>query len=133
MDKPRHFVIRSDVQRNAIAALAPAIAEGWEVIIRPHKSKRSLQQNACMWAMLAAAGDEIGYSPAELHELAKAERFGVREVEVPKSRGKTLKIINGSTTKLSVQEMSLYLDWLQVWLTDNAGIDAYSLRKSYGV
>jgi hypothetical protein len=121
------------VQRKAIAALAPAIAEGWEVIIRPHKSKRSLQQNACMWAMLAAAGDELGYSPAELHELAKAERFGVREVEVPKSRGKTLKIINGSTTKLSVQEMSLYLDWLQVWLTDNAGIDAYSLRKSYGV
>jgi hypothetical protein len=133
MSQPRHFIIRSDIQRERASKHVWHVPEGWEVIIRPHKSKRSLQQNACMWAMLAAAGDEIGYSPAELHELAKAERFGVREVEVPKSRGKTLKIINGSTTKLSVQEMSLYLDWLQVWLTDNAGIDAYSLRKSYGV
>jgi hypothetical protein len=132
VDRPRHFVIRSERQRANAAACCLEAPEGWEVIIRPHKSKRSLQQNACLWAMLTAAADELGYTPTELHELAKAERFGTREVYIPDGSGRSVRIIKGSTTKLNVEEMSRYLDWLQVWVTENVGVDARSIRRAYG-
>lgn len=61
----------------AIAARAKAIIDALphdtvhEVIIRPHKSKRSLDQNALLWQWLTIIGSDLGYTKEEAHEEYK--------------------------------------------------------------
>jgi hypothetical protein len=160
MTEPRRIIVRGDRQRRRVCEAlgvrhrtdeagypeydditgspiytAANLDDGWEVVIRKHKGKRNLQQNAAMWAMLTEAGKRLGYSPEEMHELAKAAYFGTREIKVPTSGravlDETITIINGGTSKLNVEEMSAYLDWLVPWLTEHAEIDARSIRRAY--
>lgn len=42
-----------------------------EVIIRPHRGKRSLDQNALLWKWNNYIGVELGYTPEEMHEILK--------------------------------------------------------------
>lgn len=42
-----------------------------EVVIRPHKGKRSLDQNALLWQWLTIIGSELGYTKEEAHEEYK--------------------------------------------------------------
>jgi len=42
-----------------------------EVIIRPHRGKRSLDQNALLWKWNTYMGAELGYTPEEMHEILK--------------------------------------------------------------
>ncbi|MDH4319665.1 MAG: recombination protein NinB [Desulfobulbaceae bacterium] len=43
-----------------------------EVVIRPHKGKRSLDQNALLWKWNTYIGVELGYDSEEMHEILKA-------------------------------------------------------------
>lgn len=137
MDRPRHFIVRGDGQRSRAADACWSAPVNWEIIIRPHKSKRNLQQNACMWAMNTAAAEYVGCSPADFHEIAKAEYFGVKQVQVQRPHGRKpdrlITIINGGTSKLNVEEMSRYIDWLQTFVTENCEVDGRSIRRSYRV
>lgn len=91
-----------------------------EVVIRPHKSSRSLEQNDYQWRLLRAAAEPLGYSPEELHEVAKDAYGGHTEKVI---MGIKVKVLNFSTSKAKVDEMRLYLDWLEPYLAENCGID----------
>lgn len=125
-DRPGQLAAIRGRAHDAVDA-APA---GYEVLVRKRKSKRSLQANAYMWALNTEAGKELGYSPAEMHELCKAAFGGTRKVTIGDI---TVEVLNTSTSKMSVEEFTNYIDWLGQYLTTEVGIDARALRRVHGV
>lgn len=91
-----------------------------EVVIRPHKSSRSLDQNDYMWRLLRAAALQVGYSPEELHEVCKDAYGGHSDKWL---FGREVRVLNFSSSKANIEEMRHYLDWLEPYLSDNTGID----------
>lgn len=76
-----------------------------EVVVREHKSKRSLDQNALYWARVKVLGDHFGYHKDEMHEVLAhmflAEKSVTWDaVEIP---------YRPSTTKLNTKEMAEYM------------------------
>lgn len=111
----------------ALAAINDA-PSNWECVLRKRKYKRSLQANAFMWAMLTTAANDAGCTPEEMHRACKERHGGVRKVTV---MGVEFEVLNTETSKMTVEEFRIYLDWLQQFLTDNAGIDGRALRLAY--
>lgn len=84
----------------------------WQVEIKPYKKNRSLQQNKYMWKCLQIIGDELGYTPEELHEAIKFKFLGTE----------TRKTIFGqeyetvrSTTGLTTKEFAEHMDKIQAF------------------
>jgi len=47
-----------------------------EVIVKPHRTSRSSQQNSLYWMWNALIGDELGYTKDEMHDLNR-KQFGL--------------------------------------------------------
>jgi len=77
-----------------------------EVVIRPHKRNRSLDQNALYWKWLQIIGDYLGYTKDEMHVLLRYKFLGHEEREIA---GEKILVLP-STTKLNVGEMWDYLN-----------------------
>lgn len=83
-----------------------------EVIIRPYKSKRSLEQNNTYWMWVdrirvhIADSTGVFYSGEEVHEWLKKRFLAVRIVEI----GGEAHQCTATTTKLNTKEMTEYLD-----------------------
>jgi len=71
-----------------------------DIIIRKHKTKRTLKQNAYYWdVVVPILADYIGHdNPEDMHEDLKLEFNPVESKITPG------KMIGGSTTKLSTEE-----------------------------
>ena len=85
----------------------------WSVEIKPYKKKRSLAQNRLYWLWLGIIADELGYMMADdLHEE-------LSEMFLPPDHytaiDKSIKSRRMSTTKISVQEFTLYLNRIELW------------------
>ena len=79
---------------------------GVHVTITLGKSKRSIEQNAYMWAVVYnMIADEMGHTPDEVHQILTEEFLKVKEIE---EHGKVYTIVK-STTKLKTDEMEDYL------------------------
>jgi len=93
----------------------------WEVTIKPYKKKRTLSQNARYWAeidnIVAAVAEHTGYSSQEIHEFMKQKFLKPKRVEV---QGETREYY--STTKLTTQEMSDYMEAVRAWAATELGI-----------
>lgn len=93
-----------------------------EVVIRPLRSKRSMQQNKWLWGVaLPTIALDLGYDRHEhehLHYWLVEKCFGSRwnaklKTMVPKAR----------SSKLSTKEFSAYMEWLVRYAaTDLGGI-----------
>lgn len=83
------FVIRSEEirQRALLTILELPTVDGdgpylpFEVVIRPHKRDRSLEQNARVWALHNAAAKHTGEDVDVLHHIACKSYLGVRVIE----------------------------------------------------
>jgi hypothetical protein len=102
------LIIRDDIQRARAIEIIRATPEDHEVVIRPHKSKRSLDQNAKMWAMLSDVSRQVEWygrhlSPEDWKDVftAALKRLDV----VPGIEGGFV-VIGAHTSKMSVQEMA---------------------------
>jgi hypothetical protein len=100
-----------------------------ELILRPYKSKRSLDQNARYWAILAQVSASVWlltevpsavgksyenrqYSADQWHEFFKRELLGV--VELPGGG-----VIGISTATLDVARFSDYMTRIEQWCAEN--------------
>jgi len=86
-----------------------------EVEIRPHKARRSINQNSRYWAILGAIASETGNEPMMLHKHFKAEFLGMDVFEV---FGRTHEWPR-STTKLNVGEFADYMTRLDAWCAEH--------------
>lgn len=89
-----------------------------EVLLRPYKRDRSLEQNARYWGILNNAAVQLGVESNSLHQEAKYTFLGYREMEV---NGHPIVILN-STTRLNTKQMTDYTDQVEAWLACEKGV-----------
>jgi len=119
----RSFVIR-DVQIartacEAVYSLRPDDLH--EVVIKPYKSKRSLDQNALHWKRLDVLRKHLAestgqqHSAEELHDWFKTKFLDVRLIEVG---CETLKVQRTSAA-LNVKEFTEFMDHIDRWCIEH--------------
>ncbi|HFC8542702.1 TPA: recombination protein NinB [Neisseria weaveri] len=88
-----------------------------EIVIRPYKSKRSIEQNKRLWKIYQEIADNVWvegrrYDAETWHEYFKGKLIGYNERLLP--NGDTLKTPI-STTTLNTAEMTEYQNKIQAW------------------
>lgn len=91
--------------------------DGYELVLRKLKSKRSIEQNKRYWALLREVAavawvDGRQYADTVWHEHFKREFIGCEDLP---GGGK----LGISTTKLSIQEMGDYMTKIEQWAAEN--------------
>lgn len=103
------IILRAPTNRDFAVKIVGALKidpdQPLEIVIRRHRKKRSLDQNALYWMWLGIISRETGNDPDDLHEFLKRQYAEPRHVTV---KGDDFAIY--STAKMSVGEMSEYLD-----------------------
>lgn len=112
-----------DHVRKAVALWVSTFKTGThlDIIIRKHKTKRSLKQNAYYWSVVVPIlADETGHdNPEDMHEDLKLKFNPVPSKLNPD------KMIGGSTTKMSTEEFfcgeSSYVERICRWAATTLG------------
>lgn len=96
-----------------------------EVVIRPHRSKRSIEQNKRLWKIYQTISEQVWvnghkFDAETWHEYFKSHFIGYNEVVNPMT-GEVNKIPL-STTTMNTQEMTEYQNKLQAWAANEYGI-----------
>lgn len=110
----RKFVLSSPAVRDRAQAFVgelPISDRPLEVVIRQHHSKRSLDQNARYFAILAIIGAELGYGSEELHEAFKREFLPHRTIML----GNQQHVVSASSARLTVRDFGEYMDRIEAW------------------
>ena len=96
------------------------IGKAVDVVVRVHRKKRSVDQNAWLWGpAYEVLGETLGYDVHEheqMHYAILAEYFGT--VYDPRS-GMTFPARTSS--QLNTKEFSTYMDWLVRWAATEHG------------
>lgn len=93
----------------------------YEVTVKPFKKRRSLDQNARYWWLLATistqVSDETGkkYAPETWHEYLKAEFLGKDTILIDGSP----KLVHRTTTKLNVMDFMDYMTQVEAWAVEH--------------
>ena len=93
-----------------------------EVIARPYIEKRTLEQNARLWALHSKAAEFVGCSAEDMHEDMLCAMYGYTEVRMPSGdlRRRPLKRSSARNRKEFAEFMeyveSFYIRELGVWL-----------------
>ena len=114
------IIVRDERSRSIAIELIGKLnlSKAWEVVIRPRKSKRSLDQNALYHKWVSIVADETGNTHDAIHEWAKAQFLPPRLATV----GGVVKEYRPSTTKLTVAEMSDYMTRFSAWAATDLGL-----------
>lgn len=99
-----------------IAALD--LAKAWEVVVRPKKTKRSLDQNSLYWKWCTIIANDTGNTPNDIHEYLKGEFLPPVFVTV---NGKSREC-RRSTTDLNTADMTNYLNRIEAWAATDLGL-----------
>lgn len=90
----------------------------WELICRPYKTTRSLEQNKRYWALMgevaeqmAAHMDGVYHAPESWHEIMKKRFLGYDVMEV---EGATYEVPK-SSRKLKVDEFADFMTQVEAW------------------
>jgi len=100
---------------------AKLFTEPFEIVLRPLKAKRSVDQNRRYWALLreVAATVWVGkqqFSDEVWHEYFRQIFIGTNEIVLPDGAMTSRPI---STTTLTVEDMSRYMDEIANWCTEH--------------
>lgn len=100
----------------ALAGTLIASGDGYELVLRKLKSKRSIEQNKRYWALLREVAacawiDDRQYKDTVWHEHFKREFIGCEDLP----GGAKLGI---SSTTLSIQEMGDYMTKIEHWAAE---------------
>jgi len=82
-----------------------------EVVIKPYKRNRSVEQNDYYWTVLTHISGETGYTKDDLHDMLRYKLLGMQKKEVA---GVVIEYLP-STTKLKVGEMADYITQIEAW------------------
>lgn len=115
----RIYVLRDErIRENCIQALrlVDTSKKLWSVVLRKYHANRSLEQNALYWIWVSVMAEFTGYTKADMHRVFKFQFLEVEELVNPFT-GEILRS-EPSTAGLSVEDMSVYLNSVQVLAGD---------------
>ncbi|MDY0242189.1 MAG: recombination protein NinB [Rhodospirillaceae bacterium] len=90
----------------------------WEVIIRPYRKPRTLDQNALIHSWFGLIASETGNDPDDVKEALKAKFLPARLVDID---GESIEV-RRSTAKLNTVEMAEFCNRMQAWAASELGI-----------
>lgn len=112
---PRTFVLRDDAIRaraqDYVGGL-PIAEHPLEVVVRPHRTRRTLDQNALLWALLDDVATQVDWYGQKLTREDWKTMFSAslkKQRAVPGIDGGFV-ILGGSTSTLTVSEFSDLID-----------------------
>ncbi|MBU1308800.1 MAG: hypothetical protein KKE30_04610 [Gammaproteobacteria bacterium] len=83
---------------------------------------RSLPQNSYYWGVIVKIiSDELGYSPAQIHEMLR-EEFLYEVLHIKTRDGITQKKIAKSTTEITTTEAEDYYSSIRQWASITLGL-----------
>ena len=88
----------------------------WKIVLTENKEIRTNEQNDRLWAMYKAIGDYIGYSQDEMHKILKFKFLRTERI----LNDESFEVLK-STTSLSVEEMTDYMDKIEAWAATELG------------
>ena len=99
---------------------AKQFADGFEIVIRPIKAKRTADQNRRMWALLREVAatvwiDGRQFTDEVWHEHFKRQFIGQEEIVLPSG---AVEVRGISTTTLNVADMGRYMDEISAWCVE---------------
>lgn len=120
---PTIIVRDENLRQRAIALLTGLdLSKPWQVTIEPYRKRRSLSQNALMWAWVDEVTEYVrehtGHERDEVHDFLKAKFLPKRFVEI----NGELREVPPTTTELTTQEMATYMDSIYAWATTGLGL-----------
>ena len=113
LSQPAVYVIASPQTRARVARLVEAlpVEQVWDVVIRPHESRRSIDANRRLWALHQLAAQHTGHSVEEMHEMMKRKFLPRRKVTM---FGEDVEIA-GSSSKLPAKEFRDFMDAVEAF------------------
>lgn len=92
----------------------------WEVEIKESRPRRTVDQNALLWALytdiLAKGGEQLaGWTKDDLHEFFLEHHFGS---DVKELGGKTIEVPRRRSSKLSRQEFHDYVESILMFMAE---------------
>jgi len=121
--RPEHLeALDVFVRSNALAMAAAGTP--LEVVVREHKSKRSVEQNARLHALLTEIADQVWirgrkYDVETWKEHFRQKLIGTEEIEMPDGKRLERGI---STTTLDVAAFSDFMDQITAHATSELGV-----------
>lgn len=108
--KVKNGKLKLDNPQGYLVTLSRLEGQDIELTIKKQRQVRSLQQNAYYWSVVVAIlADYFGYEPDELHDELKL-KFNPKHSKIDYD-----KTYGGTTTKMSTQEFSDYIDRVIRW------------------
>jgi hypothetical protein len=121
MSAERRFLLDTPAHRDNAAryiARLPVEDGVLELIVRPYIPRRSLTQNARLWALHAKAAGVTGYSAEEMHEFALMRYFGHREIEA----GGIVRVVPLKRSSMrDRREFAAFMEATEAWYIDAFG------------
>ena len=77
----RTFQIETEQQRTHLSGFVSRQPVPFQATVGPLRERRSIGQNARLWALHSLASQHTGYSAEEMHEFALCRHFGYVEQE----------------------------------------------------
>lgn len=105
-----YYVLKNDEIKNNCIKHIQSLDGVYRVTIEKYKKNRSNAQSRLYWMWLNIISDETGNSAENLHEILKLKFLGTEKIQ---SLGYSIEIPK-STTKLTTQEFTDYLDKIEV-------------------
>lgn len=114
------YIIRDDQSRKVIIGLLERLNldKPWDVTVRRHRDKRSLNQNRLYHEIIGLIADETGHSHDEIHEYVKAKFLPPRQIEM---NGNAI-TVSGSTATLTTAQMAELTEYVMAWAASELGI-----------
>ena len=114
------YRINTPKDKEAVKSVIDKLPESvrYDVTIKRHRERRSLDQNCLYFLWLACIADETGHSKDDLHEYFKQQFLGFEQRAVLNKRV----YLNPSTATLNMKQFSEYLDNIQVFANSELGI-----------
>lgn len=115
----KRFILRErSIMQNAVAYIADLdLAQTWEVVVRPHKPRKTDEQRNTLHLWLRVLAAETGHSVGEMKHHVKVEFLGYEEVLILGVPHRVLR----STEDLKRDEYSVLLERVAA-LAANLGI-----------
>jgi beta-glucosidase/6-phospho-beta-glucosidase/beta-galactosidase len=111
------FVIKKPADREKVIAYLTRLPDrelGYKIDIQSIRHSRSIPQNKYYWKIIVnMLGDELGYSPEEMHDALRIKFLTIHSESLPTVQ---------STTKLTTKEFEEYTSKIREWASLELGV-----------
>lgn len=118
------YKITTPKDREVIKSVIDKLPEGkrYDVSVKLHRERRTLDQNRLYFLWLACISDETGQSKDDLHDYFKQAYLGFSRRSVIVGSVEQQVYVSPTTTALNTKQFTDYLNQIQVFANAELGI-----------